>query len=370
MPYVGRQPTPSPVTADDIPDTVEADLKSGRKNLIINGAMQVAQRGTSSAGFTNGSSGFPTNDRWYLFESGATTFVFDISQDSQSPDGFGNSFKLNNTTAQASLAAGDSLRLWYKFEGQDLQAIKKGTANAESLTLSIKVRSSKTGTYVAELYDEDNARQISASYTIDDANTWEDKEITFAGDAVGALGDDNAHSFSLTLWLAAGSNFTSGTLSTSWTTGVNANRAVGQVNLADSTTNGFYITGVQLEVGSTATDFEHRSYGEELALCQRYYQKWESTNFAGRAASTTRVVFGVPLSTPLRASPTVYDNTGQWNCYNSAGRTVMYTQDCAVNQYTVGTNSLLAQVTNFSGLTDDDGYSVGNSGSFALDAEL
>jgi len=321
MPYVGRQPTPSPVTADDIPDTVEADLKSGRKNLIINGAMQVAQRGTSSAGFTNGSSGFPTNDRWYLFESGATTFVFDISQDSQSPDGFGNSFKLNNTTAQASLAAGDSLRLWYKFEGQDLQAIKKGTANAESLTLSIKVRSSKTGTYVAELYDEDNARQISASYTIDDANTWEDKEITFAGDAVGALGDDNAHSFSLTLWLAAGSNFTSGTLSTSWTTGVNANRAVGQVNLADSTTNGFYITGVQLEVGSTATDFEHRSYGEELALCQRYYEKvnGNSTWFFYPTKLGNFDDYGraqVSFAVQKRDTPTI-----TWNMSGSAGST-------------------------------------------------
>ena len=120
------------------------------------------------------------------------------------------------------------------------------------------------------IYDADNDRQIAKSYTIDSASTWEKKKITFEGDTTGTLDNDNNASFQFNFWLAAGSNYSSGTLQTSWGSRVDANRAVGQVNLADNTSNEWYITGVQLEVGEQATPFEHRSYGEELALCRRY----------------------------------------------------------------------------------------------------
>jgi len=339
----------------------------GRKNLIINGGMQVAQRGTSASSVASVQYASLDRIKFGISQLGEYT----VSQSSDAPDGFGSSMKIDCTTADASPASGNRLHFFTLLEGQDVQSLKKGSASAESVTLSFWVKCTKTGDIQVNLQDNDNTRLIGNTVTINATDTWEYKTITYAGDTTGAFGNDTGDSLQIDWWLDSGSTYNSGAVPTSWEAYAAGDRAAGEtLAFGDSTANDFYITGIQLELGDTATDFEHRSYGEELALCQRYYQKWNSTNFAGRAAGTTRVVFGVPLSTPLRASPTVYDDTNQWNCYNSAGRTVMYTQDCAVNQYTVGTNSLLAQVTNFSGLTDDDGYSVGNSGSFALDAEL
>jgi len=268
MPYVGRQPTPSPVTADDIPDTVEANLKSGRKNLIINGAMQVAQRGTSIS---------VANDALYT-DRFKTSFAglgaFTATQSSDAPDGFANSLKFDCDTADASPSAGDYFVLHHNIEGQNLQHLKKGTASAEAVTLSFWIKSNKTGTLQLNLRDVDNTRNIGTTFTIDASATWEKKTLTFVGDTTGAFGDDNGNSLSLELWLGSGTNYTSGAVPTSWESAVASDRnAGGTINLADSTSNYLNITGIQLELGSQATDFEHRSYGEELALCQRYYHK-------------------------------------------------------------------------------------------------
>ena len=242
----------------------------GRRNLVINGDMRIAQRGTSQTGIT--SDGYKqAPDRFNLNVNGAGTWT--ASQSTTAPEGFVNSYKLECTTADASLASGDVIRFRYRMEGQDLQHLKKGTSNAESVTLSFYVRSSKTGTYIVELNDADNNRHIAKSYTITSADTWQFVSLTYAGDTTGALDNDNAHSLSIMFGLAAGSGFTSGTLATSWANKIAANRHVGQVNLADTVGNTFYLTGVQLEVGDTATDFEHRSFEEELRLCSRYYRK-------------------------------------------------------------------------------------------------
>jgi hypothetical protein len=239
------------------------------RNLIINGAMQVAQRGTSFTGLTGG-----TNygaDRYAFVISGAGTWT--VENSTTSLDAFKNSVKIDCTTAEASLGANDQCNFRYNFEGQDLQHLKKGTSAAESLTLSFWVQSNKTGTYIVELFDSDNTRHISRSYTINSSGTWEQKTITFPGDTTGSLDNDNGSSLTVRWWLATGTDWSSGTLATSWQAQNNADRAVGQVNLADSTDNEWQITGVQLEVGSVATPFEHRSYGDELARCQRYYQE-------------------------------------------------------------------------------------------------
>jgi hypothetical protein len=161
-----------------------------------------------------------------------------------------------------------------------LSYLKKGTSNAESLTLSFWVKSNKTGTYIAELYDNDNSRQISKSYTIDSASTWEKKTLTFAGDTSGSLTLDNSVAIDLDFYLSAGSNYTSGTLNTSWNSVTTANRAVGQVNLADSTSNEWYITGVQLEAGTTASDFEFLPTDINLRRCLRYYEELGVASFA------------------------------------------------------------------------------------------
>ena len=277
------------------------------RNLIINGAMTVSQRGTSETSVTS-SQYANAPDRFKAEMSSAGTWT--LSQSTTAPDGFSNSYKFDCTTADASLSAGDYLQLSHYIEGQNLQHLQKGSSGAKKLTLSFYVRSAKTGTYIVEFYDADNSRSNSQSYTISSANTWEKKTITIDGDTSGAFGNDNGGSLGIFFYLAAGSNFTSGTLNTSWGSRTLANVAVGQVNLADSTSNDWYITGVQLEVGDTATDFEHRSYGDELLRCYRYYYSFETDNQNGlilmhQDRLTDGYIGSLHMPTDMRANPTV-----------------------------------------------------------------
>ena len=240
------------------------------RRININGAMQVAQRSTSVTGLSS-SNTCQTVDRMFIRINGAGTFT--ISQSTEAPDGFSNSIKWDCTTADSSLGAGDFAYMAHRFEGQDLQHLKKGTSGAEKVTVSFWVRAAQTGTYAFRLMDIDNDRSIGQSYTISAANTWEHKTLTFDGDTTGAFGNDNGLSCQLVWWLAAGTNFTSGAVPTAWEAKVTADEAAGlNVNLASSTSNNFYLTGLQFEVGEKATSFEHRGYGDELARCQRYYE--------------------------------------------------------------------------------------------------
>jgi len=289
----------------DLAGSADAGGLTGR-NLIINGAMQVAQRGTSQTGIT-GNGYFQAPDRFRFEVNSAGTWS--VSQSTTAPDGFSNSYKIDCTTADASLAAGDYVLFMQRLEGQDLQHLKKGTASAESVTISFWVRSAKTGTYIVELDDNDNARNINKSFTISAADTWEHKTITFAGDTTGAFDNDNNASLRVIFWLAAGSNFTTGTLATSWEATNNVDRAVGNVNLADSTSNNWYITGVQLEVGEQATPFEHRSYADELVRCSRYLKQYKSTTLYNQFAfahteSTTSHSALFTFDPPMRDTPT------------------------------------------------------------------
>ena len=238
------------------------------KNLIINGDMSLAQRGTSITGLTN-ESNYGSVDRYKPIINGSGTWTSSQETDVPTGQGFAKSMKMACTTLDATP---NYLFVSQKLEGQMLQQIKKGTANAESLTASFWVKSNKTGTYILELYDADNARRISNSYTINSADTWEKKTLTFEGDTTGSFDNDNAQSLQVNFWLGAGTSFTSGTLGTSWSANTNADRAVGQVNLADSTSNYINITGVQLEVGTSASDFEFLPYDVNFQRCQRYFE--------------------------------------------------------------------------------------------------
>ena len=288
-----------------------ANQNIGFRNLIINGDMSIAQRGTSSTG--NTSNGYYTIDRFRQIISGIGTWTFSQSTDVPSGQGFAYSQKWDCTTADASPASTDQLLLQYRFEGQMLQSMKKGTSNAESVTLSFWVKTNKTGTYIIELFDRDNTRTISKSYTVNSASTWEKKTITIEGDTTGTFDNDNNASLDLHFWLGAGSNNTSGTLQTTWGTQSNADRAVGQVNLADSTSNEWYITGVQLEVGTTASDFEFLPYDVNLQRCQRYYYYIGGTNATYKRIATvitnpnnrnqTAGLHALPV--PMRGNPTV-----------------------------------------------------------------
>jgi hypothetical protein len=232
---------------------------------------------------------------------------------------FRNSSNLICTTADSSLGVSDQLRLLQRIEGQNVQGIKKGTAAAESLTVSFYVKSSNTGTYICEFYDVENDRQISKSYTINVANTWEKKTITVPPDTTGQLANDNANRLLLNFWLAAGTNFTSGTLNSSaWASATTANRVVGQLNLANLSGNYWAVTGIQLETGTVATPFEMRNIGQELALCYRYFQ---TTTFERRWNSTASAQFNSVSHTyvvPMRASPTKVFSGGSFSRINTS----------------------------------------------------
>ena len=278
------------------------------RNIIINGDMSIAQRGTSQASIT--SSGYYTCDRWQTGIGSMGTWTQSQSTDVPTGQGFAKSLKMDCTTANASPSSGNSLVLATNFEGQNLQYLKKGTSSAESTTLSFWVKSNKTGTYIAELMDNDNSnRHINNSYTISSADTWEKKTITFAGDTTGALDNDNANSFTISFWLGGGSNYTSGTLQTSWGSLTQANRAVGQVNLADSTSNEWYVTGIQLEAGDVASDFEFLPFDVNLQRCQRYFQfRGGAGNVAiasGMSTATNVGCFAIPYFSTMRSAPSL-----------------------------------------------------------------
>ena len=338
-------PTDATVTtaklADDAVTNAKLSFNANQyRNIIINGDMSIAQRGTSQASITSSQY---LLDRHYFNISGLGTWTMSQSTDVPTGQGFASSIKLDCTTADASPAASDYLMLQQRFEGQNLQYLKKGTSSAESLTLSFWIKSTKTGTYIADLYDFDNTRQISKSYTVSSANTWEKKEITFPGDTSGALDNNNARSLDVDLFFGAGSDRSSGTLNTSWGSNVQANRAVGQVNLADSTSNEVYITGLQLEAGTSASNFEFLPVDVNLKRCQRYFEKsYQMADAPGTSGSggsyglqfggaTANIDASIIMSTRKRATPTltVYDlagtsnkasyYTGSWNNGGSLG---------------------------------------------------
>jgi len=276
------------------------------RNLIINGSMDLAQRGTSFAAANDDDY---TLDRFKYDISGTDVYQFTILQDTDVPtgQGFAKSMKFDCTTADASLDADNYAIIHTRIEGQNLQYLKKGTSNAESTTISFWVKSNKTGTYIVELQDSDNNRVICKSYTVSSSSTWEKKTITFAGDTTGAFDNDNAASLRVNFWLLSGTQFTSGTLATSWESRTNANRAVGQVNLGDNTSNEWYITGVQLEAGSVASDFEFLPADVSLERCNRYFQIIDAEYFvvARWNNDTGAAIAQLTFPKTMRAAPTI-----------------------------------------------------------------
>lgn len=266
------------ITAPDVAGTQTVEfptdlvLKSEARgrNLLHNGAMQVHQRGVSASGLTTSS--WHTADRWYLHVSSLGTWTATVESDAPTGSGFRKSLKLLCTTADASPAAGDYVMLRQRLEGQDVQALRKGTGDALPVTLSFWTKSNKPGTYVALLFDNNNARHVSAAYTVTSSGVWEYQSVTFPGDTSGAFTNDKEASLSVEFWMGAGSTYTGGTLGTTWGS-TTANRAVGQANVGAVSGDYLQVTGIQLEAGSVASTFDHKSYATELGECQRYLQK-------------------------------------------------------------------------------------------------
>ena len=245
------------------------NVGAGNRNIVINGAMRVAQRGTSQTGITyNANEGYTTVDR-FAFDGGGHGGVLTATQSTDAPTGFSNSLKMDCTTADTSISSGDYLMLQTRFEGQDVQHLKKGTSSAEKVTVSFYVKGNASATYLCELQDNDNARTNGQTFAV--TTDWNRIVLTFVGDTTGTLDNDNNLSLRLNFWFHGGSTYTGGTFtSNQWT--ATANERLGSItSFFDSTDRTFFITGVQMEVGEQASDFQHRSFGEELALCRRYY---------------------------------------------------------------------------------------------------
>lgn len=344
------------------------------RNVIINGAMQVAQRGTSTASITG--AGYFTADRWNMFASSLGTWTQSVENDAPTGSGFRKSVKMLCTTADASPAAGDVLLFTQNIEGQNVQQFLKGTSSAKQFSLSFWVKGTTTGTYIVELNDADNSRSVSAAYSIASANTWEKKTVTFPADTTGAFDNDNASSLELIFWLGAGSDYTSGTLATTWGTRTNANRAVGVTNLAGATNRAWQLTGVQLEAGAVATPFEFEDYGDTLSKCFRYFQRLingaDQTNeiVANLQGTGTTAAYGFKaLLAPMRATPTISSTAA--NTYlakDTAGNNVTPTS----LSFTVASpRGFLFNVGAASGLTAGASVLIlANSATATLDASI
>ena len=286
----------------------------GRRNLVINGAMNVSQRSTSVTGLGDGDEGYVTLDR-IRHTAAASAGRFTSAQTAITDlSGFLNCLHLDCTTADTSISSGELLKLEYRMEGQDVQQLKKGTADAEKVTVSFYMKTNKAFTFMCELDDRDNNRVNTQQFTT--STSFTRHVLTFAGDTTGALDDDNAASFAVGIYLHAGSDFTGGTYSANtWQSRASSDnmRAVGIGSFYDSTDNDVKITGLQVEVGEQATPFEHRSFGEELELCKRYFQK--TGNVSGNAytpltpyfdAATTSVGYcPIPLRPKMRLASAI-----------------------------------------------------------------
>ena len=281
----------------------------GNRNMVLNGSMAVAQRGTS---FTSAGTQY-TLDRFKTEQGGIDNALINVTQDSDAPSGFAKSLKVTVATAETAVADNEYMGLVHIIEAQDLQQLDYNTAAAKSVTLSFWVKASVTGVYAVANYTADGTRIIGATYTINSANTWEYKTVTYAGDTAGQLDDNNGAGFYLYWYFAAGPDRKSSS-NTSWGAYAGTNLASGQeVQLIETVNATWQITGVQLELGDTATPFEHISYGDQLQKCQRYYYQigkesgayMSNVGFPRGGGFLDLVYATVGFPTEMRATPTL-----------------------------------------------------------------
>jgi len=232
-----------------------------------------------------------------------------VTQEADGPSGFANSLKYECTTADASPAAGDYMFILHPLEGLNVQQIAKGTADAKPLTLSFWVKSNVTGTYCVYLLDQDNSRGVGGTYSVSVSGTWEYKTISIPADTTGVFTNDNNKSLQVEFWLDSGTDFSSGTTPSAWEAQDNTDRnGSSTVNLGDTIGNYWQLTGVQLEIGDSSTPFEHRSYGDQLQACQRYYfSSDEADSFisAFDVTSGNGYYFTIMNPVTMRTGPTI-----------------------------------------------------------------
>jgi hypothetical protein len=313
---------------------------AGTRNRIINGDMRIDQRNAGAAVTINSTNNTYTLDRW--FASGENTDgVFTVDQTTDAPAGFSNSTRITTTTADASIGSTQAYLFRQPIEGYNIYDLAFGTASAKAFTISFWIKSSLTGTFGGALNNSANDRNYPFTYSISAANIWEYKTISVAGDTTGTWLTDAGRGITLTFQIGAGSSRIAA--AGSWTSTSSIYGATGATNVIGTLNATWDITGVQLEAGSVATPFERRSYGQELALASRYYQKNGSSTSTwiymckGREQDRLRAA-GIQLPVTMRAAPTVtvidIDKDGSTNNVsvttsnpNGAGVTLFATSD-------------------------------------------
>ena len=361
--------------AAELAALIGSQTSLSNRNLIINGAMQVDQRNATTT-----ANGY-TVDRFLIVKSNFDELVIAVTQDTDNPsgNGFSNSLKVAVTTAESAQASDEVMYLETKLEGQNVQQLAYGTSNAKSVTLSFWVKSPVAGKHSILFYQPTGPRSNLQSYTVSSANTWEYKTITIDGDTSGNIANDNTSEFSVFWPLSSGTDFT-GTPHTGWGAHSNTDDFAhsDSVNIAAQTGN-FFLTGIQLEVGEQATPFEHRSFADELARCQRYYYR---INNAGSGDTVINVGFCIDsddielaVHTPvsMRTTPSGSFGTGDVGIRRDGATE----SDCTLNNvYYAGQGNSVGLNFDSPGnpFTAGEAVSVrinsGSSNFFALDAEL
>ena len=355
------------------------------RNVIINGGMMVSQRSTS-ASYTSGQA-FPALDRFKMIGNSGMTVNTTVSQTADNPDGLGYCLKVLANAAQTP-SGSENLLVRYAIEEQDVKRFGYGTSSCQEVTISFSVKSNKTGTYSLQIYLGNYVPNIITTYTINSANTWEFKSITLPTYTTSYthLGDTE-RGFLMDWHLSDGPDDIVST--TGWQTAAgNARAATGQVNFLDTVNNYWQLTNVQVESGNTATSFEHRSFGDELRRCQRYFFGHSGANINGSNSSTpdshlgtcscmstSGISFNVVLPVPMRTVPTLYSTVTGGTRYrvNSAGANVNSGSDPVI--YVAGSNHILVShdLSGFSGLQSGQSGNIRRyqgSGVLGYDAEI
>ena len=367
------------VTSGKIASGVIPASRPNATPLIINGDMAIAQRSTSVTGIGNGDEGYHTIDR-FKFEEGQTpTAVWTMTQESLTSGnaynaGFTKALKMDCTTSDNLSGHADILNVMkYATERQDTHLFKKGTANAEKYTVAFWFKATKTGTHICELRDFANDRAVSVAYTVSSSNTWEHKVLVFPADTTGAIGTGNSKGLEIYWCLYSGSGYQSASLQTAWGSAASNKRYTGQVNNADSTSNNWHITGLQLEVGeytsATLPPFQHESYGDNLARCQRYFQMRAEGNqkiiSMAHWGSGTEVDFIMHIPF-MRTRPSVEYTTGNEYWAIGGGGSTNTLDNLNMNSWSTEMNINLWTTTGAGGTTGFAYYGYSNNASAKL----
>jgi len=325
------------------------------KNLVTNGGANVSQRGEQTGQYN----AYTAVDQFWFQESGSVQARFTTTQNGSGGGGHANSLKLDCTTVESTVASGDLLNLQHRIEAQHLQHLQWGTASAKDVTLSFWMSSPKTGTHCVSLYQADATRSYIAEFTIAVVNTFEYFSVTIPGDTGGTINDDTGPGLYVSFPLFSGGNWQAA--AGSWLASQDYTTS-NQQNLADNTSNNIFVTGVQLEVGSVVTDFEHEAISTTLEKCQRYFERLDFSFSDGEpigygvAASTSSFLAGVPFRVAKRAAPTLSSSaTATYDVLYAGGATA---EVGAINSLTSGQYHLQFVGTSVAGSPLTDGFAL------------